>query len=281
MYDDGSHDEREPSPERRRGRSAAERVDSTGEGADRLPVLGRRLGRAARDATRRGHAVIEVGSLSPPALTELMRTLGEPMFTPGEHPHPEDPFVFVVTNRERDTPPKSVFHSDTSYVARPPSFTALLGVEIPVAGGETVFVDQFEAFDAADEFLKSSLDGVEFLHVASRVSDPSAAGDGAWHPAIRRHPSCDRPALYVSARERLVAARRKGERLSDEEAEALIARACAQATRGAAEYRHVWAAGQLLLTDNRSTLHRADHAAVSGVRTLHRVMVRGEVPIMH
>lgn len=115
--------------------------------------------------------------------------------------------------------------------------------------------------------------------VAARVRDPEAAGEGARHPLLRRHPESGRVALYVSARERLVAARRDGRRLAGTEAEALIDAVHAQASGGVPVRRHRWRAGQLLLTDNRSTLHAADHSAVVGTRTLHRVMVRGERPI--
>jgi len=234
---------------------------------------------AAAEASRRGFAAIPGVPLEAGELQVLCATLGEPMFTPGERPHPGHEHVFVVTNRGRTTPPRSVFHSDTSYVERPPSFTLLVGVEIPASGGETVFVDQFAAWERAPASLRRALAGVEFLHVASRVADPAAAGAGAWHPVLRRHPDIDRAALYVSARERLTAARRFGASLSEHEAAELIDAACEQACSGAEIKRHAWRAGDLLLTDNRSTLHAADHSAVDGMRTLHRVMVAGEVPL--
>ena len=239
----------------------------------------RALGEAARTASRRGFAVVAGQAPGPGELEGLMRSLGELMFTPGERPHPEHAHVFVVSNRGRTTPPRSVFHSDTSYVERPPSFTLLAGVEIPEAGGETLFVDQFAAFERAPAELRARLAGVELLHVASRVPDPAAAGEGTWHPVLRRHPTERRTALYVSARERLVAARRDGVPLGEDEATALIDAAHRQAVDGAPLERHRWRAGQLLLTDNRSTLHAADHSAVVGPRTLHRVMVRGERPV--
>ena len=243
------------------------------------PARARALAEAAREASARGFAVVPGTVGGPGELQSLMATLGELMFTPGERPHPEHDFVFVVSNRGRARSPRSVFHSDTSYVAEPPSFTMLAGAEIPRSGGETVFVDQFAAHDGASPDLLARLAGVELLHVASRVPDPEAAGEGVWHPVLRRHPDGGRTALYVSARERLVAARRDGRRLPEAEAAALIDAAHRQAVAGAEAVRHRWRAGDLLLTDNRSTLHAADHSAVDGARTLYRVMVRGERPI--
>ena len=223
--------------------------------------------------------VIPDRPLDAAALKSLMRGIGPLVFTPGERALDGSEFVFEVTNRGRTDVPRSVFHSDTSYVAAPPSFTALAAVQIPASGGETIFVNQFEALESAPASLREALAGVEFLHVASRVADPEAAGSGAWHPVLRRHPDLARVALYVSARERLVAARRHGERLDEGEAGALIDAAWEQACTGAPVERHTWRDGDLLLTDNRSTLHAADHSAVDGVRTLHRVMVAGEVPL--
>ena len=236
--------------------------------------------RAALDeCTARGFAAVPGLGLDAGALERAMASIGTLTFTPGESPHPEHPHTFVVTNRGRTDVPRSVFHSDTSYVPRPPSYTALAAVEIPESGGETVFVDQFEALASAPASLRVALAGVELLHVASRVADPDAAGRGAWHPVLRLHPVTGRVALYVSARERLVAARRGGVPLGDDEAAELIDAAHEQASTGAPVERHAWRPGDLLLTDNRSTLHAADHSRVVGVRTLHRVMVRGEAPL--
>ena len=234
---------------------------------------------ALAEATERGFAAVSGLGLDAGALEAAMAAIGTLTFTPGERPHPDHPHTFVVTNRGRRVPPVSVFHSDTSYVARPPSYTALAAVEIPEAGGETVFVDQFLALESAPATLRAALAGVELLHVASRVADAAAAGEGAWHPVLRRHPITGRVALYVSARERLVGARRHGRDLDEDEARELIDAAHAQAISGAPVERHAWAPGDLLLTDNRSTLHAADHAGVVGARTLHRVMVEGERPI--
>jgi len=226
-----------------------------------------------------GHAAVADLPLQADSLETLMAGIGPLVFTPGERPLSGSRFVFEVTNRGRVAPPRSVFHSDTSYVAAPPSFTALAAIEIPASGGETVFVNQFDALDAAPASLRTALVGVEFLHVASRVADPAAAGEGAWHPVLRRHPDVDRVALYVSARERLIAARRHGEPLDEAQARELIPGRQTCRCTGAPVHRHVWRPGDLLLTDNRSTLHAADHSAVDGVRTLYRVMVAGEVPV--
>ena len=207
-----------------------------GVAADAAPgPRGGPIPRAALDeCTARGFAAVPGLGLDAGALERAMAAIGPLTFTPGESPHPEHPHTFVVTNRGRTGVPRSVFHSDTSYVPRPPSYTALAAVEVPDSGGETVFVDQFEALASAPASLRAALAGVELLHVASRVADPGTAGQGAWHPVLRLHPVTGRVALYVSARERLVGARRDGAALGDDEAAELIDAAHEQAATGRA-----------------------------------------------
>ena len=76
------------------------------------------------------HGVVQI--LSPPdtpgAFVEFLSALGTLIFTDGETPVPGHPDLNVVTNVGRKTPPKSVFHSDTSYVPHPPSYSALIAI---------------------------------------------------------------------------------------------------------------------------------------------------------
>ncbi|MEM9565619.1 MAG: TauD/TfdA family dioxygenase [Actinomycetota bacterium] len=219
-----------------------------------------------------GWVVIPDQRLTPDDLERFVARLGPLRFTPGESPLDGQRFVFEVTNRNRTTPPRSVYHSDTSYVTEPPAFTALSAVEVPEAGGETLVLDQYAALAAAPVDLVEALDGVELFHVPTRVGDPGRAGEGAWHPVLRPHPVTGRTAFYLSARERLVGARRHGVELTDVEASTLIDRVHDHATTAVVPSRHRWRAGDVLVVDNRCTLHAADHSAVDGVRTLHRVM---------
>ena len=65
----------------------------------------------------------------------------------------------VVSNVGRTTPPRSVFHVDTSYVARPPAYTALRAVRIPERGGETLFTDQYRAYETLPGDIRTHLAG--------------------------------------------------------------------------------------------------------------------------
>ncbi|MEL7155352.1 MAG: TauD/TfdA family dioxygenase [Actinomycetota bacterium] len=219
-----------------------------------------------------GFCLVPGQRLGPVELDDLAVRFGSPLFTPGESPLPGHRYVFEVTNRGRTTTPRSVFHADTTYIPSPPAITALAAVEVPRQGGETLIIDQYATAACASGQLLADLDGVEVLHVASRVSSPDEAGSGAWHPALHRHPVTDRPALLLTARERLAGARRHRQRLHPDEEVALLDRLHRHATEAVAPYVHRWRSGDVLFIDNRCTLHAADHARVDGHRTLHRVM---------
>ncbi|MEM7349227.1 MAG: TauD/TfdA family dioxygenase [Acidobacteriota bacterium] len=225
-----------------------------------------------RQTASNGHMAFRDQHLSPADLERFVGRLGRLMFTPGERPLPGHRYVFEVTNRHRTTKPKSVFYSDTSYVADPPSFTALAAVEVPHRGGATLIVDQYATDRCAPPDLVELMAGLELLHIPTRVGDPDDAGDGAWHPVQRRHPLTGRRSLFLSARERLAGSRRHGIVHTDADAHRLIDRIHIHATTSVPPHVHEWAKGDVLLIDNRCTLHAADHSQVEGHRTLHRVM---------
>ena len=220
-----------------------------------------------------GVAVIEGADLSDAEFADFLETLGPLTFTEGETPLDGEPRLNFVSNVGRDTPPRSVFHTDTSYVARPPAFTALKGERIPAAGGETVFTNQFDSYDRLAEETKTRLAGARVLH---RVTGVETQGETeTWHPLFRRHPISGRIALFLSTPERCVALELADGTRADE----MIADLYAHSTDPTHEWRHVWRAGEILIWDNRCTLHKADHGAVLGDRVLHRGMVAGEAPI--
>lgn len=229
-------------------------------------------------AQTRGFAAIDGFEGDPADLETFARSSGRDLvFTPGEQPLPGTSHVFEVTNRGRPSPPVSVWHTDTSYVAEPPAFTILLAVEAPERGGETLVLDQRRALDELDRDLRAEVDRIELLHTASRVSHPDDVGPGSWHPLVRHHTPTGAPTLYLSTPERHPAWRRRGQPATWDRPDFIdaIYRRCTQRTA----HRHRWRPGRLLIIDNRITIHRADHSAVTGHRTLWRVMTAGEIPI--
>ncbi len=241
-------------------------------------------------------AGIDVAAAAPPAIAELgtlvsrhrvgvirdqhvddaafvafLRALGELTFTPGETPVAGAPNLNLISNVGRATPPRSVFHTDTSYVARPPAFTALRAVRLPRAGGTTIFSDQVRAARSLPARFRAALSGRTVRHGLTAAG----ASDAQRHPLFRRHPVTGEVALFLSTPERC-------SELSGVDS-ATSARAIAalyrHSIRPAHLYRHSWRAGDILIWDDRVTMHRADHTDVDGDRVLHRGLVLGEVPI--
>ena len=233
---------------------------------------------STKDPTLLQRLVAENGVVqitSPPScpakFTEFLSTLGPLMFTEGETPVEGHPLLNVVTNVNRKTKPKSVFHSDTSYISRPPSFSALFAVDVPKKGGATIFTDQYRVFDTLRYEIKSLLAGAMVLHGATGVPDKRSQ----WHPIIRRNPITKRNALYLTSLPRCLKLK-----LSDGTDRSDLIKYLYHFTLSVGQVkRHQWCAGDVILWDNRCTLHAADHSDVVGSRTLYRGMVRGEKPI--
>ncbi|MEM9990922.1 MAG: TauD/TfdA family dioxygenase, partial [Bacteroidota bacterium] len=118
---------------------------------------------------------------------------------------------------------------------------------------------------------KAALANTKVLHQASGVQDATTT----WHPLFRKHPVSGRTSIFLSTPKRCVA-------LSGHEpaeSERIIAELYAFAQKERFVYRHHWQSGDVLLWDNRCTMHRGDHSATVGNRVLHRGMVAGEVPV--
>ena len=220
----------------------------------------------------RGVAVIrDQDGLDDDGFVAFLRKLGEMTFTEGETPLAHQPALNFVSNVGRTRPPRSVWHSDTSYVAEPPAYTALRGVEIPEDGGETLFSCQYRAWEGLPASLRDALRGRTVRHGATGVADATVTR----HPLVRRHPVSRREALFLTTPERV------GD-LSGADAgqsERIVDALYRHSTRAGRVLRHRWRPGDVVIWDNRCTMHRADHSATVGRRVLHRGMVAGERPI--
>ena len=200
-----------------------------------------------------------------------LRRFGGLMFTRGETPVADHPDLNVVSNLGRTTPPRSSFHTDTSYVRNPPAYTALRAVRVPAAGGETLFTNQYTAYDTLPAPTRDSLAGRTITHVVTGVEPGEGGETNAQHPVFRPHPISGRTALYLSTPERCAAV----SGLAPAEAERTVRSLFEHSTAPANVHRHAWAPGDVVIWDNRCVLHRADHGGVVGDRLLHRGMVAG------
>ncbi len=201
----------------------------------------------------------------------FLRSFGDLAFTKGETAAPGFPDLNVVSNVGRTTPPRSTFHVDTSYVRHPPAYTALRAVEIPSRGGETLFTNQYRAYETLPSDVRETLEGRTIRHVVTGLDLGDDDETAAEHPVFRPHPLSGRTALYMSTPTRCVAI----SGMSQADAEAMIALLFAHSTTAENTYRHAWSPGDVVMWDNACVLHRGDHADVVGDRVMHRGMVAG------
>jgi taurine dioxygenase len=202
------------------------------------------------------------------------RIFGELMRLPYVAPLDDDPDVIAVKKAASEVK-VGVFggdwHSDFSFLGEPPAGSLLSAVTIPPVGGDTLWANQVAAYEALPEDLKALLDGRGVIHVgkpygvkhappedtraAASVKmsrgDPTADEERV-HPAVRRHPHSGARALFLNP---IYTTRLDG--MSEAESAPYLARLYAHATRPEFCCRHRWSAGDLVIWDNRTTLHYA------------------------
>ena len=178
------------------------------------------------------------------------------------------------------------FHSDWSFLASPPAATLLYGDVIPPVGGDTLFANQYTAWDALPAAMKALLDGRQGVHSARRgYSKQGRYGEGdkgrsmairyddsalatQLHPIARRHPETGRIALFVSPGYTIGIAG-----LPDDEAGPLLAELFKHQAKPEFVYAHRWSQGTLLMWDNRCLVHAATGGYDGHRRLLHRITV--------
>lgn len=232
--------------------------------------------------------------LSDDDLLAFSRRLGEldppPNQEHGRQSPPGYPEVYVVSNvlDEKGQPigalgdGEAVWHTDMSYVPLPPDASMLYALEIPPSGGNTWVLSMQAAWANLPASLKAKLEGRRIKHDGTynsggylrkgvTPSDDPHKAPGAWHPAVCIHPVTGVPSLYLGRRRNSYV-----EGLSAPESEAVLDEVWKAATRPEFSYEHVWRVGDLLLWDNRSTMHRRDPFDPKSRRVMHRTQIKGK-----
>jgi alpha-ketoglutarate-dependent taurine dioxygenase len=173
------------------------------------------------------------------------------------------------------------FHSDQCYQERPAMGTMLYAIEIPAAGGNTLFTSGYKAWEALPEEVKTKVERLKAVQVydyGGGVLDRSAmvspeAGVSYAHPVARTHPATRRKSLYVN---RLMTHHIEG--VAPEESERLLEIMFQTLERPEFVYEHRWRVGDVLLWDNRCTLHARRDFDPNARRWLRRVTIKGDKP---
>ena len=247
-----------------------------------------------RDELHRHHVLVfRAQNLEPKSFLEFARRFGppEPHLLDQFH-HPEYPDILVLSNVVRDGKPAGLadggtyWHTDYSYLELPARATALYSVEVPEAGGDTLFADQELAYQDLPEVMKERIEGLVTLNVygnrddldpnsrttALRPTQEQKEKRRAFvirHPLVRRHPHSGRKALYAVSGTSFAI-----EGMPDAEGIALLRELSAHATQPKYQYRMEYGIGDVVVWDNASVLHSATLTDPAHPRTLYRVTVK-------
>jgi alpha-ketoglutarate-dependent taurine dioxygenase len=216
------------------------------------------------------------------------RTMGEPIQYPLLKGLPGHPDVIEVSKLENEKANfGGVWHSDTAYLERPAMGSMLLGREVPPVGGDTLFANQYLAYETLSPGLRAMLDGMVALNSsakadATRTREDRVRKDGredarseylAEHPAVRTHPETGRKALYVNVAHTL-----RFKDMTDEESAPLLNYLFQHQTRPEFTCRFGWQVGSLAFWDNRCAQHNAVNDYHGYRRVMHRITLGGDKP---
>src|SRR5258708_4919194 len=235
--------------------------------------------------------VLREQSLTPAQYVAFARRLGppEPHVIDQFH-HPADPNILILSNRTRDGQPVGLadagtyFHTDYSYLQVPARATMLYSIEVPNAGGNTLFANQYAAYDGLNEAMKKRIDPLVGIHhygnrkVADEMSrvaasplteEQKAKMPLITHPLVRPHPVTGRKALYaVSGSSYGIVG------MPEDEAVALLDELALHATQPMYVYSLSFEAGDLVTWANASLLHSSTLTHPHTPPTLWRITVK-------
>lgn len=180
-----------------------------------------------------------------------------------------------------------VWHSDTTYLEVPPMGTMLLAREVPPHGGDTLFANQYLAYDALSDGLKRTLEGLRGVsssakadvsksredRVAAAPTEHAKSVFEAEHPVVRTHPETGRKALYINIGH---TARFAG--WSEAESAPLLHYLHQHQIQPEFLCRFQWQPGSLALWDNRAALHYPINDYHGYRRIMHRITLKGDRP---
>lgn len=221
----------------------------------------------------------------------LARGLGEPTLAhpivPGPDDHPEILELDAAAGGRN-----ARWHTDVTFVVTPPRASILYGETIPAYGGDTQWADMRAAYDRLALPLRDMVAQLDAVHRVSPLAywgepfDTALTRDDAMalarkaadlpaviHPVVRVHPETGRRNLFVNPgfTTHVVG-------LSRIESDGLLAMLYAHSTQPEMVYRHQWRTGDLVIWDNRCTMHYAVDDYDTAPRRVRRVTLRGDAP---
>jgi taurine dioxygenase len=200
--------------------------------------------------------------------------------------HPE---IYVVSNVIENGVPigslgagEATWHTDMSYLEDPPKASMLYSLEVPSEGGNTYFTSMYRAYESLPEALKQRITGLTIKHDGTynsggyvrqglAATDDPVASPGTYHPLVCTHPETHRRMLYLGRRRNAYIGG-----LPLAESNELLDELWSYATQEDFAWHNVWRPCDLVLWDNRCTMHRRDPFEADSRRIMHRTQIKGE-----
>lgn len=177
------------------------------------------------------------------------------------------------------------WHTDSSYLAVPCTGALLHGIEVSRTGGETQFCNMYRAYEALPERLKQQIQGRKARHnfgnlhslakLNAMTEEEKAKVPAIWQPMVRVHPVTKRTSLYISP-----IYNDEIEGMDKESAKALIKELTEIATRPDNVYSHRWETDDIVMWDNRCTMHAVTPFDPTERRVMHRTTIVGTEPVL-
>jgi len=229
--------------------------------------------------------------LSVEAHKRLARCFGEifvhPNFNTGDH----DPEVVTIVRKPGDTRiVGEEWHTDTTMMAEPPMGALLYALEVPPVGGDTLFANQYMAYERLSEGMKRMVDGLKCWHTDRKVAGPNSPAalakrstkvrdDDDWretrnlHAVVRTHPETGRKCLFVNHSYSVCF-----EDMTEDESRPLLDWLMEWGHRPEFTCRFRWRPGSVAFWDNRCVKHLALHDVHDHQRIMRRIQIAGDRP---
>jgi taurine dioxygenase len=216
------------------------------------------------------------------------KTMGQPIEYPLLKGLPDFPDIIQVMKLEHELINfGGMWHSDTEYLELPPMGTMLLAREVPPVGGDTLFANQYVAYETLSPGMCKLLDGLIGVNTsgkadASKTREDRIKSDAredakkeyvAEHPVVRTHPETGRKALYVNPAHTL-----RFKDMTEDESAPLLSLLYRQQVRPEFTCRFHWEVGSLAFWDNRCTQHNPVNDYHGYRRVMHRITLGGDKP---
>jgi alpha-ketoglutarate-dependent taurine dioxygenase len=203
---------------------------------------------------------------------------------PVEPAHPEHPDVLPIDSRKDRV---DFWHTDVTFMARPPTGAVLCAQVVPPTGGDTMWANLRLAYETLAPALQQLCDGLRAYHYDEEYAARLEAGEGnEWegerltklvpveHPVVRLHPETGRKGLFVNPTFTKLLSGFPGEQSA-----ALLRLLYDHSTRPELLCRYRWNEGTVAFWDNRATMHYGLFDFGDARRVMHRVTLRGETPV--